>query len=103
MKNEGHIREDVYERMGFLSDTNYDGDEVDKPDNISQESRHRAKILSNDLQCDLRRRKVDNLLAVERRNVNNELIKQNSIHKENTKAMGELFPDREHNLKDLPI
>ena len=49
MKTKGHIKEEVYDSLGFPKDTNYDGKEVDKPDNISQEMRHRAKIISNDL------------------------------------------------------
>ena len=45
MKTDGHITEEVYDRLGFISDTNYAGNKVDKPDNISQETRHRANIL----------------------------------------------------------
>ena len=45
MKTDGHITEEVYDRIGFITDTNYDGKMVNKPDNISQETRHRAKIL----------------------------------------------------------
>ena len=55
MKNMGHIPEELYDRMGFIMDTNYDGDEVSKPDRISQEMRHCAKILSHSLQRSLRR------------------------------------------------
>ena len=57
MKNKGHIPEEVYDRLGIIKDTNYDGDEVEKPDGISQEMRHRAKILSHSLQRDLRNKK----------------------------------------------
>ena len=45
MKKDGHITEDVYDRLGFMQDTNYDGDIVLKPDGVTQEMRHRAKIL----------------------------------------------------------
>ena len=56
MKNKGHIPEEVYDRLGFIQDTNYDGDEVEKPDGISQEMRHGTKIPSNGLQRDSRKR-----------------------------------------------
>ena len=45
MKQDGHITEDVYDRIGFMKDTNYSGTIVPKPDQISNEMRHRAKIL----------------------------------------------------------
>ena len=45
MKQDGHITEDVYDRIGFMKDTNYAGAIVPKPDQISNEMRHRAKIL----------------------------------------------------------
>ena len=50
MKNDGHIPEEVYDQIGLPPDTNYEGEEVDKPDGISQEMRHQAKILSHELQ-----------------------------------------------------
>ena len=48
-KNKRHIPEDVYGRLGSIKDTDYDGEAVEKPDGISQEIRHRAKILSHQL------------------------------------------------------
>ena len=57
MKNNGHIPEEVYYQIGCLSDTNYEGEEVDKPDGISQEMRHRAKILSHELQQKLKKKR----------------------------------------------
>ena len=45
MKKDGHITEGVYDRLGFMMDTNYAGKVVLKPDQISNEMRHRAKIL----------------------------------------------------------
>ena len=36
MKNNGHIPEEVNNRLGFRPDTNYCGDEIEKPDGISQ-------------------------------------------------------------------
>ena len=53
MKIEGNIKEEVYDCLGFPQDTDYSGAEVDKPDSISQETRHRAKVLSPSLQRDL--------------------------------------------------
>ena len=58
MKTHGHISEELYETLGFSADNNYDGCEVPKPDEISQEMRHRAKILSHSLQCQLRDRRA---------------------------------------------
>ena len=57
MKSKGHIPEELYDQLGFPPDTNYAGDKVDKPDGISQEMRHRAKILSHSLQRNLRQKK----------------------------------------------
>ena len=45
MKTDGHITEDVYSVRGFVLDTNYTGDIINKPDAISNKMRHRAKIL----------------------------------------------------------
>ena len=49
MKRDGHITEDVYDRLGFSKDTDYEGKDVGKPDEISQEMRHRAKVISHNL------------------------------------------------------
>ena len=57
MRKDGHIKEDVYKRMGFPSDTNYTGKEVDTSNTIHQEGRHRAKILSHKFQKSLRAHK----------------------------------------------
>ena len=53
MKNNGRIPEEVYDRLIFPPYTNYNGDEIDKPDGISQEMRHQARILSHDIQLKL--------------------------------------------------
>ena len=45
MNSKGHIEEEVYDRLQFPKDTNYAGDIIPKPDGISQEMRHRAKVL----------------------------------------------------------
>ena len=45
MKQASHITEDIYDRLGFVQDTNYTGDIILKPNQISNEMRHRAKIL----------------------------------------------------------
>ena len=45
MKRDGHITEDVYDRLGFITDSNYAGEFIHKPDQISNEMRHRGKIL----------------------------------------------------------
>ena len=57
MKSDGHIPEETYDRLGFPPDTNYDGATVEKPYCIRQEMRHRAKVLSHDLQRSLRQKK----------------------------------------------
>ena len=56
IKLHGHISKEVYNRLGFVKDANYDGKLVGKPDAISQEMRHGAKILSHKLQRNLRRK-----------------------------------------------
>ena len=56
MKSDGHITENVYDRIGFYSDSNYIGGKVKKPDIISQETRHRAKILSHSFRYKLHQR-----------------------------------------------
>ena len=45
MKTVGHVTEEVHDWLGFNFDTNYDGEKVNKLDNIFQETRHRAKVL----------------------------------------------------------
>ena len=45
MITKGHIAEEVYDRLSFPKDTDYSGKTVHKPDGITQEMRHRAKIL----------------------------------------------------------
>ena len=45
MKKEGHIKEEIYDRLRLAKDMNYAKETVEKPDGISQEMRHRAKIL----------------------------------------------------------
>ena len=45
MKYEGHIKEEMYNYLGLPKDTNYEKEVVEKPDQIRQEMRHRAKIL----------------------------------------------------------
>ena len=42
MKRDGHITEEVYDCLGFDKDTDYAGKDVNKPDEISQEMRHRG-------------------------------------------------------------
>ena len=53
MKNKDHIPKDIYVRLWFMPNTNYAEETVNKPDRISQEIRHRAKILSHSLQREL--------------------------------------------------
>ena len=45
VKRDGCIIEDVYDHLGFMKDTNYASDIVLKPDQVSNEMRHHAKIL----------------------------------------------------------
>lgn len=41
MQRDGHIAKDIYDNLVFSINTNYAGDKVPKPDEISQEMRHR--------------------------------------------------------------
>ena len=57
INNDEHIPGETYDRLKFPPDTNYNGDVVEKPDCIRQETRHRAKILSHDIKRHLRKKK----------------------------------------------
>ena len=45
MKDEGDIKEEMYNYLGLPKDTNYDKEIVEKLDQIQQGMRHRTKIL----------------------------------------------------------
>ena len=92
--------------MGFIKDTDYKGKEVAKPDEVSQEMRHRAKIISHELQCKLRRGKEEKAAEEEKRKKTNESIKRNKLLNENGKAIEEIFknvPEEQQNLQDITI
>ena len=106
MKDKGHIPEELYNCLNFPPDTNYAGDKVDKPDNISQDMRHRAKILSHSLQRTLRQKKEGDALLVVKKKTNNELILRNEIANKYYEAMVKLFVlplEKEPKFVDLPI
>ena len=83
MKNEDHITEEMYDRMGFSSDTKYSGKEVKKPDTINQETRHCTKILSHYLQRGIRQRNKNDALTAKRKRDNYQLVVQNRIYERN--------------------
>ena len=95
IKNNSHIHEEVYDRLGFPPDTNYSGDEIEKPDVISQEMRHRAKILSHYLQCKLQQKKEEVAVAGIKTKINNDLVLCHDIFKQNDEAMKKIFPTGE--------
>ena len=95
MKKDGHIPEEVYTRLGFPQDTNYAGEEVDKPDGISQEMRHRAKLLSHDLQRELRQKKEKAAIDGAKQKVHNELVICHDLYVRNDEAMKKMFPTGE--------
>ena len=101
MRIEGHIKEEVYDRLGFPSDTNYEGEKVDKPDNISQEMQHQAKVLSNDLQCELCERKDVIALNAERKQEKSELILSNALHVWNIDTTKIVFPNTDDIIDEL--
>ena len=74
MKNNGHITEEVYVRLGFPPDTKYNCDEIEKPDGISQKMRHQAKILSHELQRKLRQKKEEAAVAGIKTKINTDLV-----------------------------
>ena len=45
MKREGHVKEEIYDRLCLVKDTNYVKEKANKPDSISQKMRHRVDIL----------------------------------------------------------
>ena len=59
----------------------YSNIQVDKPDGITQEMRHRAKILSHQLQRNLRQRKEREAQNKERERVKDELVLCNEFFK----------------------
>ena len=102
MKNNGHIPEEVYYRLGFPPDTKYNGDEIEKPDGIIQETRHRAKILRHDLQRKLRQKKEKAAVAGIKTKINTDLVVCHDLFKQNDEAMKKIFPtDEESPLEDL--
>ena len=68
MKSDGHITEEIHDRKVFIRDTNYDGNEVEKPNAISQETRHHAKILSTNLQALPTKKNKTRQLSKQRKN-----------------------------------
>ena len=105
MRKDGHIPEEMYKRMGVPPDMNYDGDEVDKPDKISQEMRHRARILSHDIQCKLRKKKEDAAVAGLKKKRLDDLVIAHDLHIRNDEAMKKIIPtgDEPPPLEDLPL
>ena len=83
MNTDGHIPEKEYECIGFMTDTTYANKEVDKPNGILQEIRHRAKIISHWLQRNLPRKKEDDTAAVMKQKEDHELIIRNVLHRTN--------------------
>ena len=72
MKRDGHITEDVHNQLGFPKDTNYAGNNVPKPDEISQEMRHRAKVISHSLQCQLCDRRAQLGVIAKKKTIDND-------------------------------
>ena len=104
MKNNGHIPEELYGRLGFPPDTNYNGDEIEKPDGISQEMRHRAKILSHDLHRKLRKKKEEAAVSGIKMKTDTDLVVCHDLFKRNDEVMKKIFPTGEESpLEDLKI
>ena len=110
MKRDDHITEEVYDRLGFVKDTDYASNDVDKPDEISQEMRHRAKVISHNLQCQLRDRRALSGIIAKKKSIDNGRIKQNSLHKTHDEALVKIFiknddetANEENNYGCLPI
>lgn len=91
MKKNGHIPEELYNMISFLSDANYNGDEIEKPDGISQEMRHRAKILSHDPQRKLQQKKEEAAVAGLKTKINTDFVVCHDIFTRNDKTMKNIF------------
>jgi hypothetical protein len=102
MKETGQIPEEVYDRLGFPVDTNYVGDKVEKPDDIRQERRHRAKILSHKLQCLLWKKTEVEAFVKVRQKLNNVLVVNHGLHKRNEEATTKLLTNGA-SIEDVPI
>ena len=104
MKENGHIPEELYDRIGFPPNTNYNGDEIEKPDGISQEMRHRGKILSHDLQRKLRQIKEEAAIAGLKTKIKTDLVVCHDIFTRNDEAMKKIFLTGEESpLEELQI
>ena len=95
MKKNGHIPEEVYDRLGFPPDKNYSGDEIEKPDGIIQEMRHQEKILSHDLQRKLRQKKEKAAVSGIKTKINTDLVVCHDLFKRNDEATKKIFPTGE--------
>ena len=102
IKNNSHIHEEVYDRLGFPPDTNYNGDEIEKPNGISQEMRHRAKILSHDLQRNLRQKKEEAAVDGIKTKINTDLVVCHDLFKRNDEAMKKISPTGEESPLEDP-
>ena len=60
--------------------------------------RHRAKVISHSLQCQLRDRRAQLGVIAKKKHIDNELIKQNSIHNRYNDALLKLFPVKDNKL-----
>ena len=104
IKNNGHIPEEVYDILGFPPDTNYNGDEIEKPYGISHKMRHRAKILIHDLQRKLRHKKEEISVTGIKTKINTDLVVCHYLFKRNDEATKKTFPTGEElPLGDLQI
>ena len=79
MKNYWYIIENVYNRMGFIQDLNYTGCIIKKPGSISNKIRYHTKILSSNLQGQLRQNKEEDAIINKREKIKPKDLKKYSV------------------------
>ena len=102
----GHIPEDVFNRLGFPKDTDYDGDTVERQAAISNEMQQRAKIISHKFQRKLRTQKEVEAREKVHRDIIDELKMKHEIHQANDTCEDKLFKVSQltaGNFEDIPM
>ena len=78
MMEHGRIPEEVFDELGFPPDRDVNGEVVLRNAGISQESYQRSKILTHKHQVQLRRDRLEEIKAVQRRHLERKLQKQDA-------------------------
>ena len=91
MNQKGHITDDELEAVGATRDTNSKGEVVRREAGVSAENRQRAKVLSHEVQKDLRAGLISAKVATAAAKVDQESVKSNGILDENRVAEADIL------------